>query len=618
PAEYAAESAARRMFAPVTSSSLTTIAAFLPMMMVGGVMGKIMFEIPLVIVCIVLASLFECFLILPAHMKHALIHSHNKVPGHFRKKMDASFQSFQEKIFLPLIQKAIRFRSVTLALAIGLFILAIGLVAGGRIAYTFFPGAESQVIYTNVSFTAGTPSERVKRFLDNLTQSLEITNQHFGGNIVLTAVVRQGQSSSGAGTGQRSGNQYGSLFVELISPDQRDFRNSDFIAYWKSLVRLPAGVELFNMTQRKGGPPGQDIDIRLSGNSPAQLKKAAEALQQKLRTYPGVSAIEDDLPWGQEQLIYELTPVAKTLGLNMTSVGQQLRAAFDGLLVQVFQIGNDEIEVILRLPKSERDKISDLNSFSIHLPNGAYAPLQSVVSLQSRKGFDALRHSQTLLTVSVTGDVDRTLNNSNRILNELAEDYLPGLAQRYALQYEYEGQASRQKETMADMKTGGVVALALIYIILAWVFSSYVKPLVVMIAIPFGITGAFLGHYILDIELTILSLFGIFGLSGIVVNDSIILITVYQELRENGIEVSDAIVQAANNRLRAVILTSLTTIAGLTPLLFESSVQAQFLIPMAVSITFGLAFATLLVLLVIPAVLSYQETVNQFFQRNQT
>jgi len=611
-AEKAAEIGARRMLAPVVSSSLTTIAAFLPMMMIGGIIGKIMFEIPLVIVCIVLASLFECILILPAHMKHALIHGQKKAPSKIRQKLDEGFDRFQQKLFFPLINKAIRYRSITLAAAIGMLILAIGLVAGGRISYTFFPSTESQILYSNVSFTAGTPKERVSAFLETLTKSLEETDQHFGGNNVLTAVIRQGISSSGGGTGSRTGDQYGSIYVELISPDQREFRNVEFISYWKSIIQLPAGLELFNIAQRRGGPPGQDIDIRLTGNTPDVLKQAAQELQHKLKSFTGVSAIEDDLPWGQEQMIYELTPSAKAIGLNVTEVGQQLRAAFDGILVQIFQVRNDELEVVLQLPKSERDKISDLNNVHIYLPDGQFVPLPSIVNLKSRKGFDALRHSQTLLTIGVTADVDRTQNNANQILDELAETFLPQLTQKYSLEYFYEGQASRQKATMADIKTGGLVALALIYIILAWVFSSYFKPLVVMMAIPFGITGAFLGHYFMGIELTILSLFGIIGLSGIVVNDSIILITVYQERRENGENISTAIVQAATSRLRAVLLTSLTTIAGLTPLLFETSVQAQFLIPMAVSITFGLAFATLLVLLVIPVILSYQESIYQF------
>jgi len=615
PPAVAAELGARRMLAPVVSSSLTTIAAFMPLMIIGGVMGKIMFEIPLVVICIVAASLFECFLILPAHMRFAFTHSTKKQPSKMRVKLDKIFDDFRDKKFRSFICKAIENRAITLSTAIAVFILAVGLAASDRIGFTFFPSMDAKVLTANISFTAGTPGERVQIFLKDLEQSLDKTDQQFGGNNVTIKILRHGISASAGGTGTRRGEQYGSLFVEIISPDERDFSNAEFIRAWQKNTILPAGLELFAISQRMGGPPGQDIDIRLTGSTPIILKQASEELQNKLRGFPGVSAIEDDLPWGQEQLIYHLNSTGINLGLTVSEIGKQLRAAFDGSLVQIFQDGNDEIEVRVILPKAERDKISDLYRMNIHLPNGQFVPLASVASFESRKGFDALRHSQTHMTVRVSADVDRTINNANRILTELSENFLPELSEKYGVKHFYEGRASSQKETMEDMKFGVLISMALIFIILAWVFKSYVKPLVVMAAIPFGITGAFFGHYIMGIELTILSLFGIVGLSGIVVNDSIILVSVYQELREKGVAIKEAIIEAATLRLRAVFLTSITTIAGLTPLLFEGSIQAQFLIPMAVSITFGLGFATFLVLLVIPILLSYQESVFTHTQK---
>ena len=620
-AEDAAENGARRMLAPVTSSSLTTIAAFLPLMIVGGVMGNIMFEIPLVIICVVLASLLECFLILPAHMRFTFSRaSRTAQPSRLRQSLDSGFIYFRDKLFSPLIKQAVRHRSVTLASAIAFFIISISLVAGGRISFTFFPSTESKVINANLSFTAGTPAHQVQQFLEELEKTLYQTEKKYlkyvhedvqNKQIIEAVVLKMGISASGGGTGSRKGEQYGSMFIEIISPDQRDFKIADFVETWKANTPIPAGLESFTIAQRHGGPPGQDIDIRLKGNTPFQLKKAGEELQQKLLTYPGVSAIEDDLPWGQEQLIYHLTPTGESLGLSVEEIGRQIRAAFDGQLIQIYQDNNDEVEVRLILSTEERNDLADLYLFNIYTKNGQFVPLTSVVHIESHKGFDALRHSQTHLTVRVSADVDRTKNNANRIIQNLKDTYLPELAQKYGLSYSFEGRRADQKESQADMKTGSLIALALIYIILAWVFASYVKPLVVMAAIPFGITGAIFGHYVMGIELTILSMFGIIGLSGIVVNDSIILLTVYQELRAKGVAVTEAIELSAKSRLRAVILTSLTTIAGLTPLLFETSVQAQFLIPMAVSITFGLGFATLLVLLVIPVLLSYQESVHQ-------
>lgn len=604
----AAENGARRMFAPVLSSSLTTIAAFLPLMLIGGIMGKIMFQIPFVVVCVVAASFVECMLVLPAHMKHALTHAAATRTSRLRQRFDRAFEGFRDGVFSTVVTAAVNNRWTTIVAAVAVFVLSIGLLASGRIPFTFFPGVDSTIIYANASFTAGTPRQRVEAFLDHLEATLEDAEAAFGEEFVVASVARLGVSTSGDATGQRQGDQYGSMIVELTSPDQRDVLNTEFIRKWQSLIAPAPGIELFTINQRIGGPPGQDVDLRLMGRDAVNIKNAALELQEKLRSYPGVSGIEDDLPWGQEQLIYKLTAQGRAAGLTTEDVGSQLRAAFDGDLVQVFQTQDEEIEVKLSLPQSERNILATLNRLNIVLPNGSYAPLDSVVTLTYQKGFEALRHFDGRLAVRVSADVDRTLNNANRVLADLQREYLPGLMARYGIAYALEGRAEDQRETMGDMKIGAVTALALIYIVLAWVFASYSKPLVIMVAIPFGFTGAVFGHYVVGIELTILSLFGIIGLSGIVVNDSIILVSFYQQLREQGHAAASAIVEAAKARLRAVLLTSLTTIGGLGPLLFEGSVQAQFLIPMAVSITFGIAFSTVIVLIVVPAILSVTES----------
>ena len=310
-------------------------------------------------------------------------------------------------------------------------------------------------------------------------------------------------------------------------------------------------------------------------------------------------------------MIYRLKEQGKVLGLTVDDVGRQLRAAYDGRLVQIFQDGDDEVEVRVMFPDSQRNTQASLDDFMIRLPNGGSVPLDSVVHFDSRRGFDVLRHTDTRLAVHVTATVDSQVTNNNTILADLQRDFLPDLTSRYGIQVVFEGRAEEQADTIGDMKQGVLLAFALIYIILAWVFASYGWPLVVMTAIPFGLIGALVGHWLLGIDLTILSLFGIFGLSGIVVNNAIILVTFFKNLREKGLETQHAIIEASVLRLRAVLLTSLTTIGGLTPLLFETSPQAQFLIPMAVSISFGLMFATVLVLLVIPALLSFHESIAE-------
>jgi multidrug efflux pump subunit AcrB len=359
------------------------------------------------------------------------------------------------------------------------------------------------------------------------------------------------------------------------------------------------------------GPPGSDIDVRLWGAEPRALKRAALDLQAVLDQIEGVSGVRDDLPYGRDQLVYELTPQGKALGFTYASLGRQLGDAFSGRLVQIFTDGVDEVEVRLQLPRAEQARFATLSRFRVTTPEGEKVPLSTVADWRTQRGFDVVRHVDGRLAVTVVGEVDKTLNNANRILAELEQGILPELVQRYGLSYSLEGQRAQQSETMGDMKIGLVIGLSMIYIVLAWVFGSYVWPLVVMMAIPFGLIGAITGHWLLNIDLTILSLFGLFGLSGIVVNDSIILVTFYKHLREQGMGVSEALEEASVQRVRAVLLTSLTTIAGLTPLLFETSLQAQFLIPMATSIAFGLAFSTVLILMVIPAALSFYEHARQ-------
>jgi multidrug efflux pump subunit AcrB len=399
------------------------------------------------------------------------------------------------------------------------------------------------------------------------------------------------------------GDQFGTVIVELVEPDARAVRNPEFMREWRSRIRLPAGIESFSIAERRPGPPGRDVDIRLTepGNDVAKLKAAALELAGTLGTIRGVSGIDDDMPFGQEQLIYRLSAEGRAVGLTVEDVGRQLRAAYDGRVAQIFQDGDDEIEVRVVLPDSERHNLASLGDLKILTPAGGSVPLFTVLDVTTRRGFDILRHTDRKLSVRVSAAVDPALNNSNDVIVDLEAGPLQLLKGRYGVDYAYEGRQSDQTETLGDMARGGLLALALIYLVLAWVFASSV--------IPFGIIGALLGHWIMGLDLTVLSLFGLFGLSGIVVNDSIILVIFYKQHKERGVAYRRAIVDATCQRLRAVLLTSLTTIAGLTPLMFETSRQAQFLIPMAVTISFGLAVATLLVLLVIPSVLCIHESV---------
>jgi multidrug efflux pump subunit AcrB len=607
----AAANAARRMWPPVLSSSLTTVSAFIPLMLVGGTIGNILFDIPLVVVCVILASLVEAFLVLPGHLSRAFT-GMERHAGHLRvqQRFNERFEAFRDGPFRRLVTGAVTYRGTTMAAALALLIAAIGLLAGGRLPFSFFPSPEGTILNANAKFVAGTPRARVDEFLAHLEETLRATEAELGGErkLVRVAVARHGGTATGRPlAGSTQGDAFGALTVELISPERRELTASDFADAWRSRIQQPAGMETFTISARQGGPPGKDVEVRLSGAGADRLKAAAEEVAEALKRYPGVSAVEDDLPYGQEQLVYRPTPEGRSLGLTEQAIGAQLRAAYAGELVQIFQDGEDAVEVRVGLPEAERGSMASLGRLPMETPNGNLVPLAGVAELSHRRGYEALRHADGRLAVTVQGEVDREVNNAGRVRASLEKEVLPGVRQRFGVESEFVGRGEDQAETLADMQTGLLLALGLIYLVLAAVFGSYAWPLVVMAAIPFGLVGALAGHWLMGLDLTVLSLFGLFGLSGIVVNNAIILVSFYRDLCAEGYGRRRALVEASSQRLRPMLLTSLTTIAGLLPLLFEDSLQAQFLIPMAVSISFGLAAGTVLVLVLVPAMLSAQQ-----------
>jgi len=606
---YASEGGARRMFWPVIASSLTTVAAFIPLMMVSGPMGKILFDIPFIMICVLLASLVECFFILPAHLRKAFVHDEGKRIWPLRTRLENAFDRFRDGPFRRLVTAAVEYRGVTVVSGLVILILAVGLLVGGRVKFTFFPTPEPQMVFANVTFASGTPRARVEAFLAHLEQTLQTTEKTYGEQVVQQVVFRSGSQAGDAVA--RQGEQFGGVSVELTPSEARRVRTEAFVKDWQSRVQLPAGVEHFVVAPRRQGPPGGDLVVRLAGQDAHTLKLAALDLQTALREVRGVYGLEDDMPYGREQVLLHLTPAGEALGLSLEELSRQLRANLDGRLVQLFQDGAEELEVRVRLPREERASLALLERMTIRTPNGDWVALSTVARWHTRQGFEALRHADGQLAVEVNASVDSAQGNTNEILAGLAETTMPKLVERYGVHWSFEGRAADQRETMADMKAGSLLGLALIYIVLAWVFGHYGWPVIIMLAIPFGLVGAITGHWLMGIDLTVLSMFGLFGLSGIVVNDAIVLVEFYRHQREQGVAVKEALVNAACLRLRAILLTSLTTIGGLSTLMMEKSLQAQFLIPMATSITFGLAFTTVLALLWLPAMLSLYESAHR-------
>ncbi len=618
-AHRAALGGARRMFWPVVASSTTTIAAFLPLGMMSGAMGKIAFDIPFVMICVILASLMECFLVLPGHLHHSFRGLQIKSSG-LRQRIDEGFNRLRDEKFRPLVQWSVDHRHLVSVSAICAFVLALSLVATGWLKFTFFPPVDSDQIRAIAEFTSGTDQAQVDHFLDHLEDTLYRTDKELGGHLVQTTIMHHGAAAgfpSPGGRQDKSGDEYGTLMVEVYIGSDREISNDELIQAWREKIQLPAGLEQLTIAQPEAGPPGKPIEVKLTGNEAGTLKEASLDLQERLRKFTGVSNVDDDLPYGKEQLTFQLTPQGRALGLSLNDVASQLRSAFDGNLAQMYNEEDDEVEVRVMLPDQERRRFSAIERLPVITPLGEAIPLRDVVHFEARKGVDLLRRVNGELAVTVYADLDPEQGNANAIIAALKENTLPQLQARYGVGVGYEGKLQEQADNLRDMATGALLGLAIIYIVLAWVFSSYSWPLAIMTAIFFGLTGAVIGHLFtapFGIKFSMFSAMGLFGLSGIIVNDSIVLVSFYKQLVADGMDRFEAIVEACVRRLRAVLLTSITTIAGLTPILFETSLQAQFLKPMAVSLVFGLFFGTSLILLVVPAMLMIIEEQRDRFR----
>ncbi len=640
-ATLAAEAGARRMAAPVFSASLTTIAAFLPLLLISDIIGQIIRAIPLVIISVLVASLAECFLVLPGHMRHALAdkakHGAHRtwaaLPAVARvllypfrlivlgkRGFDVAFDRFRDGPFLTIVRTAVRWRYATVSLAVASLIVCFGMVAGGRIGFVFFPNPEVDNVFANVEFAAGTPRAKTEAMLKEMERAMRVAERKLTGGkskLVYAAIERIG-TPVGANpvTAPVEGDHVGGIFVQLIPTEQRNITADTFIRAWRKEVRPIAGVQLFTIKPVRGGPPGRDVDVRLSGATPDKLKKAAEELVQLVKTIPGVSGVEDNLPYGKREAILELTPRGRALGFTTETVGRQIRDAFEGSIARRFGRGDEEVKVRVRLAADARDTAS-LHALYVKSPKGVFVPLDSVVTIREKNGFARIKREAGQREVAVVADLNTSVTTTDKALATLEANGLKDIARKYGVQYRFEGRAQEQSRTFEDMGIGAIVGIALIYIILAWMFASYARPLVVMSIIPLGFVGTVIGHMLLGFDLTVLSMIALVGLSGIVVNNSIILVTTIKERMENGEPWFEATIHGARDRVRAVLLTSLTTIGGLLPLLFETDLQAQFLIPMAITLVFGLMVTTLLVLFVIPALLAIQADIGRLVGRKR-
>ncbi|MEX0942679.1 MAG: efflux RND transporter permease subunit [Pseudomonadales bacterium] len=600
--QEAAAGGAKRMFLPVLTSSLTTLAAFVPLLITGGEMGEIIVTLPMVLLCVIIASLIECFLVLPGHLRQSFERIDRDKPNRFRDWFDTRFVHIRENYYRPVLENALRYPGVTLCSAFACVILAFSLAVSGRVGVNLITGMSLEMLEANVEFNAGASEADKERFMAHLESTLKETNSEFGDANVNSYVTKF--NSARLNQERKHGMEYGSLRIEYAWEDERTVPPLEFVNAWRDrVVHLPF-VEQLQVEVVGGANNGQpDISLVLRGQDIPTLKQASEELQEALSGYEGVSNVFDDLPYGRDQIVFSLTASGKALGLSTESIGRQLRAAYDGARVQIFNADDIELEVMVTLPDAERDDIASLKQFPVRTPAGELTPLGLVAELSNRRGIDVINHNNGYMSVIVSASVDPHVNNAQQVLTHVTDNALADIKDKYGLSSDLGGSSKRNQEIVETMSKGAVLTLIFIYLILAWSFASYTWPLAVMTAIPLGLTGAIAGHWIMGMDIGAMSLLAFFSLTGIVVNDSIVLISFFRRGLEAGLSILDAIRDAALSRFRAVILTSLTTIAGLGPLMFESFSLAMYMVPIAVTICFGLAFATLLVLLVVPAMI---------------
>ncbi|MTH95871.1 efflux RND transporter permease subunit [Roseibium sp. RKSG952] len=683
PPDVAAVRGAQTMFSPVLAAALTTIAAFMPILLISDKLGQVLSTLPVVVVSVVVASLIECFAVLPGHLGHSLSGKAGwkwwrvavfsgapalflfglmeqpdvSVPPYFdavvdplkglstaygstavelmllgvffiagvaveygfllmrrrkrgsktvhrdstfRRAVDTAFDWVRDNPFKSIVRAAVSYRYVTCALAFAALLLCVGLVQGGRVGFTFFPSPESEHLTASIVFHPGTPQKTALDGMMKIEDALydaqrKLTNGD-GDELVLASFSTLGQA------GDYSGDNFANISVQLTPAEARSIRTPEIVRAWRAAVPELPSISNLSIAETRGGPPGRDLDIRLTGAPLPDLKAAAAELSGELSSFPGVSGVEDDLPFGKPELLLELTPRGKALGFTIDSAAKQIRYAFEGNIPRYFAEGDEEVAVRVRQALADVGS-SSLRDLSLKASSGEYVPLSEVVRLKDAQGFSVVKRRDGKTVVSVVADVDSSVTSNNQIMAALSKTYLPQLVSKYGLKYEFKGKAEEQHTAFVDLLTGVILAVIAIYIILAAIFGSYSRPIVVMSIIPFGIVGAIFGHYIMGYKLTMLSIIVLLGLSGIVINNSIILVDRFLERRANGESHKEAAISASCDRLRAVFLTSLTTISGLLPLMFETSRQAQFMIPMAITIVFGLAVATVLVLMLVPALL---------------
>ncbi|MFC3853271.1 efflux RND transporter permease subunit [Salinispirillum marinum] len=597
----AAVAAAQRMLPAVLASSVTTIAAFLPLLLVSGQAGTFTKAVPLVVIFAIVASLIECFLILPGHLAHSLKNRGQRKPNILRRGLESGIEWFRQVPFRNAVQFFVSYRLVTYSVALSFLFIAFALVSSGRVKFVFFPDIQQQQVTLEVAFTEGTPVADVQAFLQEMQRGLRDIEDEVNFNFVNTEVLEL----------NRGAPEQGALFIEMDGATDRPVSNSEIVNRWREQMNVPANVLSVRFVQPAQGPSTSGVSARLRGEDLVELKAASNWLQRELRNFGGLREVSDNLPLGSEQLSLTLNADAESLGINAQQLSGQIAALTSGRTVQTIAQEGTDLAIRVTVPEEDVATWFQLQTMPVQVRPGEWLPLSALVTVDFAQAIDRLNRVNGELSAVVSARVAREDLTIGEVNQWLQDDVTERLQNQFDVVLSVEGDQQSQNDFFRDVQFGAILGLLLIFGALAWVFESWLWPLAVLAAIPFGLVGAIGGHWAMGLELSVLSVYGLFGLSGIIINNAIVLITFYRRLRDEGMSVEDAVVEASVQRFRAVLVTSLTTIAGLSFLLFETSFDAQFLIPVAAGIVFGLGFGTVIILFLVPALLTSLERMNQ-------
>ncbi len=602
---------------PVVAAIITTIVAFIPLFYVGGIMGKFIAVLPAVVIACLAISLLECLFLLPAHLSH--LPDLNTGPEdrgasrtrrtliqrikNLHRLTTLGLEWFVEHMYKPFLSKVLHWRYISLSVAISVLMITIGVMNSGLLKFEVFPEMDGFIITATIEFPNGTPPEITRDAMEQVDAALirlaEKTETKTGEYMLKDRLAIIGQTLSQV---PRQGPNFAAVQGILLESERRGVHTQDLMAAWEKEIGPIPGIKSLTFSGLETGPPGDPIEIWLQGKSMPDILAASEKLMDRLKKFDGVYQIRSDFSPGKNEIRLALKPEARALGLTVTDLARQVYAGYYGDEAVRLQRGRDDIRVKVRYTRDERSSVSDLQQVRIRTRTGHEVPLLSVADVSFAPGYSTITRTNGMRRIMVSAGLDTKKANANEIIGELSAGFFQQLEKTYpSLYVSAQGEQKKMRESLGSLKVGFPLAVIGIYIIIATMFRSYIQPFIILFTVPFGIIGAVIGHLLMGYNLSIMSIFGMVALTGVVVNDAIVLIERVNENIADGMPFFEAILAGGARRFRAILLTSLSTVGGLMPLILETDFQARFLIPMALSIAAGVAFATVLTLLLIPS-----------------